>query len=80
LPQLRRIREARGLSLRALAERARLSYVALYHIEQGDTDPRLGTLRRLARVLGVTVGELIGERKPRIGQQRPGGKRAGGRE
>lgn len=61
---VRRIREARGLSLRALADKVGMSYVALYRLESGETDPRLGTLRRLARGLNVTVADVIGEGKP----------------
>lgn len=64
LPMLRQIREARGLSLRALAEKARITYVALLRMELGQTDPRLGTLRKLAKALKVTVADLIGEGKP----------------
>ncbi len=40
------------------------SYVALFRLESGATDPRLGTLRKLARALNVTVADLIGEGKP----------------
>jgi len=60
---LTRIREAQGYSLRRLADKVAMSYVALYRLEQGETDPRLGTLRKLARALNVTVAELIGEGK-----------------
>ncbi len=64
LPNIRRIRKIQGYSLRALADKIDMSYVALFRLESGETDPRLGTLRKLAKVLGVTVGELIGEGKP----------------
>ncbi len=64
LPNLRLIREAQGFSLRALAAKVSMSYVALYRLEAGHTDPRLSTLRALARALGVTVAEIIGERPP----------------
>lgn len=64
LPILTRIREAQGYSLRALAAKVGMSYVALYRLECGETDPRLGTLRKLAKALNVTVAELIGEGKP----------------
>ena len=64
LPRLRQIREAQGYSLRALADKVGMSYVALFRLESGVTDPRLGTLRRLARALNVTVADLIGEGKP----------------
>ena len=61
---LRQIREARGLSLRALGDKAGVTYVALLRIELGQTDPRLGTLRKLAKALNVTVADLIGEGRP----------------
>ena len=61
---MRLIREAQGLSLRALAFRAGMSYVALFRLEAGHTDPRLSTLRALAKALGVTVAEIIGEGRP----------------
>ena len=70
LPELKRIREARGLSLRTLAEKVGMSYVALYHLEAGDADPRLSTLRALAKALEGTVAEIIGERRPATRRRR----------
>lgn len=64
LPNLRQIREGQRYSLRALAEKVGMSYVALFRLETGETDPRLSTLRKLAKALGVTVADLIGEGKP----------------
>ncbi len=64
LPSIRRIRITQGYSLRALADKVRMSYVALFRLENGQTGPRLGTLRKLARALGVTVAELIEEGRP----------------
>ncbi len=64
LPNLRKIREAKGYSLRTLADKVGMSYVALFRLESGETDPRLSTLRKLAKALNVTVAELIGEGKP----------------
>jgi transcriptional regulator with XRE-family HTH domain len=61
---LRKIRAAKGYSLRRLADRVSMSYVALFRLERGETDPRLGTLRKLAKALNVRVAELIGEGKP----------------
>lgn len=61
---LRRIREAKGYSLRGLADKVGMSYVALFRLESGITDPRLGTLRKVAKALNVTVADLIGEGKP----------------
>ena len=64
LPRLTQIREAKGYSLRRLANKVGMSYVALFRLERGETDPRLGTLRKLAKALRVGVAELIGEGKP----------------
>ena len=72
LPMLRATREKQNLSLRALAERAGVTYVALLRMELGQTDPRLSTLRALAKALNVRVTDLIGEGKParaRAGRQ-----------
>ena len=57
--QLRAWRAARGLSQVALAERAGVGNVLVARLELGQTDPRLSTLRKLARALRVTVGELV---------------------
>jgi len=41
-----------------------VAVATLARIEAGGYDPRLSTLRRLAKALSVTVAELIGEAKP----------------
>ena len=64
LPNLRHIRQAQGYSLRRLADKVGMSHVAVFRLETGETDPRLGTLRRLAKPLSVTVADLIREGKP----------------
>ncbi len=64
LPILRQIREARGVSQRVLADTAGITQAALFRLESGGTDPRLSTLRKLAKALNVTVAELIGEGRP----------------
>jgi transcriptional regulator with XRE-family HTH domain len=74
---LKRWREARGLSQRALAERAGMPYPMVARIELGQTDPRLSTLRRLAEALKLTVGDLV-DGTPNTGK-RPGWKRARGK-
>ena len=58
---LKAIRLQKRLSVRALATRAGMSYTFASNVENGKADPSLSTLRRLAKVLGVTVSELIGE-------------------
>jgi transcriptional regulator with XRE-family HTH domain len=58
------IREARagaGLSLRALADRADVSYTTICRIEHDQIDPTLGTLRKLLNALGE---ELKLDRRP----------------
>lgn len=64
LPMLREVREAQGYSLRALADKVGMAYPALFRLESGEADPRLSTLRRLAKALNVTVAEIIGEGRP----------------
>jgi transcriptional regulator with XRE-family HTH domain len=49
------------VSLRVLAEMSGVALATLVRIERGGYDPRLSTLRKLAKVLEVTVTELIGE-------------------
>jgi transcriptional regulator with XRE-family HTH domain len=56
---LRQWRERRGWSLRELGERSGVSYVTIANIEAGKLDPRLSTLERLARALGISVRALF---------------------
>lgn len=53
-----RLRAAKKVTQKALAERADLSRLALRKIEQGESLPRTGTLRSLARALGVSTLDL----------------------
>lgn len=53
------IRVARNLSQEALARRARINRVTLARLEHALHPPRLDTLERLARALGVTVADLV---------------------
>ena len=54
---LRRLRDAKGLSLRKLAARTHIHYTKLSHLEHGR-EPRPDELRRLARALGVKPRDL----------------------
>ncbi|SDS79782.1 Cupin domain-containing protein [Brevibacterium siliguriense] len=58
---IRRIRTARGLSLREAAAKTGLSSSFLSLVERGLNSPSLTTLFTLAEALEVTAGELIGE-------------------
>ena len=57
--QLKRLRAARGLSQEALARKAHVSRGYLARIELGRHDPTLSVLRRLAKGLRVSVGDLV---------------------
>ena len=59
-----RLRTSKGISQKALAERAQLSRLGLAKIERGQTLPRAATMRGLARVLGVSTIELATPVRP----------------
>jgi transcriptional regulator with XRE-family HTH domain len=63
-PQLRRLRQARGLTLDALAEAVGLDKGFLSRLERGRKSPSVATLLRLSAALGVPVAELLGEALP----------------
>ena len=53
--RLRELREARGVSMRALAAKSGLSANALSMIERGKTSPSVSTLYKLADAMGVSI-------------------------
>jgi XRE family transcriptional regulator, fatty acid utilization regulator len=56
---LKRLRRQRGLTQQALAVKAGVSLGYLSRLEVDMHDPRLSTLRKLAKALGVPVAELV---------------------
>ena len=71
--RLRQFREAAGLSVRELARQIGEQHTNVSFWERTGTLPRSNVLVALARALGVTVEELLGESKPsRVTS--PGGK------
>lgn len=60
----KRIREARGLSLNALARNAKLSPAYLLSIERGESWPREPKLIALGRALGVDPVVLMAAHLP----------------
>jgi XRE family transcriptional regulator, regulator of sulfur utilization len=59
---VRALRDAKGLTQEALAECSGLHRVYLAQLEAGrNQNPRLDTLRRLAKALGVSVADLVAE-------------------
>lgn len=58
-PRIRAIREQRGFSLRALAERCNLSINAISLIERGENSPTVSSLHLLATALGVKIADFF---------------------
>lgn len=58
--KLRELREARNISMRALATRSGLSANALSMIERGRASPSVSTLYKLADALGVSITAFFG--------------------
>lgn len=57
--KIRQLREGQGLSLRALASAAGVSVSFVSQVERGVANPSVGSLRRLAAGLGMSVGALF---------------------
>lgn len=57
--RLREIRDERGLSQDALADRTDVHPTAIGRLERGSREPRLTTILRLARGLDVEPGKLL---------------------
>lgn len=58
--KLRELREARNISMRALATRSGLSANALSMIERGRASPSVSTLYKLADALGISITAFFG--------------------
>jgi predicted transcriptional regulator len=56
---LRRLRSAQGLSQEELAARTGLHTSEISRLERGAREPRLGTIVKLARGLGVSTERLV---------------------
>jgi len=59
--RIRELRQNRGLSLRALAQRCDLSINAISRIERGVSSPTLSSLHQLATALGVAITDFFQE-------------------
>ncbi len=53
------LRKKKNLSQRGLAELSGISYVSIARIETGINDPRLSTLRALAKALKAKISDLV---------------------
>lgn len=65
---LKRLREKKGLSVRALAAKAGMSYTYVSNVENSKADPSLSVLKRLAAALDIAASDLI--REPRAKTRR----------
>jgi XRE family transcriptional regulator, regulator of sulfur utilization len=57
--QVRRLRTARGLSLRELARQAVFSASFMSQVENGQVSPSISSMEKIATALGVTMGEFF---------------------
>lgn len=71
--RLRELRERAGLSLRELARQIGEDHSNVGFWERSGKTPRSDVLAPIAKALGVTVEELLGEPKPKRAAA-PGGK------
>lgn len=56
---IKRVREARGLSQADLARAIKKSRSSVQEYEAGEHEPRLDVLRRIAAVCSVDLAELV---------------------
>src|SRR2546426_7581235 len=57
--RVRALREARGLSLRELAQRSGVSAPMLSQVERGETSPTLAVASKIATGLGLSLSQLL---------------------
>lgn len=69
---LRRRRQAAGLSLADLASAAGIGKTTLHALELGEGNPTLSTLWALASALGVPLGDLLDDRPAPVAVVRAG--------
>ena len=55
---LQRIREARGLTIEELAQKSGVAALTIRDAERGESTPRMDTIARLAKPLGLTFDEV----------------------
>ena len=55
---LQRIREARGLTIEELAQKSGVAALTIRDTERGESTPRMDTIARLAKPLGLTFDEV----------------------
>ena len=66
---LRRLRVAKGVSVKQLAEEAGIHFTFLGRVERGTSNSSIDALEKLCGVLGVRLADLL--RDPPKGETRP---------
>lgn len=61
--RVRELRKRRGLSLREMARKAGMAVANASNLEAGKHEPKLGTLDRIAAVLGVMIVDIVSDQK-----------------
>ena len=56
---LKRIRTEKGISQNKIAHTLGIDRAFISHIENGKTNPTLATIAKIAKAIGVSVGELM---------------------
>lgn len=59
MTKLRHLRHRKALTLRELGEESGVSYATIWRIENGHSEVRPSTIRKLARAFGVDTAELV---------------------
>ncbi len=57
--KLKELREAKGFSVRGLAQEAGISTETVYSVEHGHRQPSVNTLGKIAKALGVEARDLF---------------------
>lgn len=60
--KLKELRDLKGLTLQELAFEADMEISQVHRVEKGKINPTLTTLNALAKGLGITLAELVGEK------------------
>jgi transcriptional regulator with XRE-family HTH domain len=66
--RLRRTRHARGLTIRQVADRSRLTESFISLLERDRVNPSVASLQRVARALGTPLGRLFDDTEPSGGR------------
>ena len=75
--RLREVRNARGLSLRAMAARLGVSASLISQVETGRARPSVQTLYAIAAELGISLDELLFSDARHVGEDEPNGVEPG---